>query len=483
MRTSNHRLAAAIAIALLCTGSFTVNGAQMPLPLLTSGALLAGIQQDEDDEFDETDETDETEETDETDEVDELEAGDESLEGDALEEDVESLEDDALEEDPDSAEFDALEEDEAAFLFDDYEEWAPEIDENEEDDAIEIDDDAYAEDWVWAVESVIGAGGVVEDSRIGDDEDEVGVGEMLQLSGGQRQKVLASMPPRSAPNQPRPQTPAGGDDDDIPYAFGGRPVAARAVPWQAQIFNPGAAQAANDRRPVWQRQHVCGGALIAEDWILTAAHCIDQQKVNLGFKVRLGSQDLSQGDGLVYRIDRIVRHSQYDANSRDRTRPPNMYANDIALVRIVDDGPVQRRNPAFIRPIPLNRRAIAEGTPVSVTGWGATSDGAGGSASAVIVRVDLRAMDTATCSRRPSRTGKVHEKVFCAASPSQSTCRGDSGGPVLPTNGPAVLAGLVSWGSQSCGASDKPGVFTRVDQFLPWVESAMRLPPPRNSLP
>lgn len=451
MKTNQSRLA--LAIILLCSVPYAVQSA--PLPAWTGGALIAGMQNDEGDEFED---------------------------------------DEAFEEDEGFAEDDeeAFSEEEEAFLFGDESEWAFDIDESDEDDAIDIDDETYGEDWVWAVDSVsgYGNGGVVEDFGIGDDEDSVGVGEMLQLRGGQRREIAAAMSRDPAQltgssqgSTSAPPRSANPDDDDIPYAFGGRSVSAKAVPWQAQIFNPGAAAAPNDRRPIWQRQHFCGGALIAEDWILTAAHCIDQQKVNLGFKVRLGSQDLSQGDGLVYRIDRIVRHSQYDANSNDRTRPPNMYGNDIALVRIVDDGPVQRRNPAFIRPIPLNRQPIADGTPVSVTGWGARSDAEADSASAVIIRVDLRAMDTATCSRRPSRAGKVDDRVFCASSPSDATCRGDSGGPVVPTNGAPVLAGLVSWGSKSCARSDKPGVYTRIDQFIPWIDAAMRLPPPRNSLP
>ncbi len=112
-------------------------------------------------------------------------------------------------------------------------------------------------------------------------------------------------------------------------------------------------------------------------------------------------------------------------------------------------------------------------------GAGATNEG-----SALILRVDLRLMDQKTCASRPRRGGgKVHPKVFCAASPTQSTCSGDSGGPVVPTNGPPVLAGLVSWGSTRCGGDGLPALYTRVDQYLGWIEQAMRLPATRNSLP
>ena len=94
-----------------------------------------------------------------------------------------------------------------------------------------------------------------------------------------------------------------------------------------------------------------------------------QQLVDLGFKVRLGAHDISKGDGVTYTIDRIVRHSQYNAASNDVNHPPNMYANDIALIRIVPDANTPRIDPTRIRQIPINHRPLAAGVPVSATGW------------------------------------------------------------------------------------------------------------------
>ena len=406
--------------------------------------------------------------------------------------------------------------DEPWAVYDDEEEWAPEIEDTARDDAIPVDTATYAEGWVFAVPQPTVGRGSGRDAETSDAEGPM-PGRLGELRGGKRSEFFnvdeartRELPPLSRRDTPQParggrlirgtearvredgglardaarrSAPSNDDDVDVPFAFGGLPVAGLDVPWQAQIFNPGAAALPGDTRPAWQRQHWCGGALIDEHWVLTAAHCIDQQKVDLGFKVRLGSQNLSEGDGLVYRIERIVRHSQYDAHSTDLTRPPNMYANDIALVRIADDGPPQRRDPQRIRPIPLSRAPMEEGLPVTVTGWGAVNEASSGIASAVLLRVDLRAMDTATCEKRPKRAGKVHDRVFCAASPTQATCRGDSGGPVVPTNGTPVLAGLVSWGSSTCRGHDRPGVYTRIDKYLDWIDAALRLPPQQNRLP
>lgn len=399
-------------------------------------------------------------------------------EEDFAEDDEAAADEDAADEETDNAGDDGTDasadgEEEVEYV-EDYEDdsWAPDLgEETEEDDAIAFDE-RYDDDFVFEVEAVAGADGVVEDTGQRDSSDGFSAGQILTLSAGSSSAGRGS----SSGSQP-----AG---KDVPYAFGGRPVAASAVPWQAQIFNPGRAPNPQSPYPEWMRQHYCGGVLIADDWVLTAAHCIDQAKVALGFKVRLGAQDISAGDGIVYRIERIVRHSQYDAGSDDLKRPPNMYANDIALVRIAPEGTAQRRDPQLIRPIPLNRSPLPDGAPVTATGWGAVGEGTEKANSAVILRVDLRLMGQSTCESRPGRGGgKVHPKVFCAASPTQSTCGGDSGGPVVLTNGAAVLAGLVSWGSDRCGGDGRPSVYTRVDQYLGWIEEAMRLPPTRNSLP
>ena len=396
---------------------------------------------------------------------------------DAFEDDTAFEEDEAFEDDEpladDDEDADATDDEGMAFV-EDYEDdsWAPELAEDESDDAIPFDD-RYGDDASFDVEAVAGPDGVVEDTGQRDGEDGVSAGQMLSLSLG-----------GGASSGGRPSAGSSAPGRDVPYAFGGRPVAASAVPWQAQIFNPNRAPNPQAPYPEWVRQHYCGGVLIADDWVLTAAHCIDQAKVALGFKVRLGAQDISAGDGIVYRIERIVRHSQYDAGSQDLARPPNMYANDIALMKIAPDGTPQRRDPALIRPIPLNRTPLTDGDPVSATGWGAVGQGNANINSAVLLRVDLRLMGQRTCESRPDRGGgKVHPKVFCAANPKQSTCGGDSGGPVVRTNGTAVLAGLVSWGSSRCGGDGRPSVYTRIDQYIDWIDQAMRLPPTRNSLP
>jgi secreted trypsin-like serine protease len=235
------------------------------------------------------------------------------------------------------------------------------------------------------------------------------------------------------------------------------------APWQVQIysnFKDWTPEELKTWQP-WERAHHCGGSLIADNWVLTAAHCVNQQQVARDYRVRLGTENISDGTGITYRIDRIVQHPQYD---------PDLHLNDIELVHFVADDQTKREH--AVRPISTIRlygskasdKPIGLGEPVTVVGWGQVDEQQKEHYSPVLMVGD---MPTVACKEPPS-----NKAWLCAGEAGTDACKGDSGGPLILTYGEPVLVGIVSWG-KGCGRPGEPGYYVRVDRYRNWITRAM----------
>uniref|UniRef100_I3N156 Transmembrane serine protease 9 n=1 Tax=Ictidomys tridecemlineatus TaxID=43179 RepID=I3N156_ICTTR len=255
-----------------------------------------------------------------------------------------------------------------------------------------------------------------------------------------------TLPPDTPESTTRSQLPGCGLSPARALAriVGGSAAGRGEWPWQVSLW-------------LRRREHRCGAVLVAERWLLSAAHCFDVYGDPKQWAAFLGTPFLSGAEGQLERVARIYKHPFYNRYTLDY---------DVALLELA--GPVRRSH--LVRPICLPEPAPrpSEGTHCVITGWGSVREG--GSMARQLQKAAVRLLSEQTCRR--FYPVQISSRMLCAGFPQGGvdSCSGDAGGPLAcrEPSGRWVLTGVTSWG-YGCGRPHFPGVYTRVAAVRGWI--------------
>ncbi|XP_058120815.1 brachyurin-like [Anopheles ziemanni] len=211
---------------------------------------------------------------------------------------------------------------------------------------------------------------------------------------------------------------------------------------------------------------LCGGSVLTNNYILTAAHCVVSGATTLatGGTAIMGAHNRNVQEPTQQRIrfstSGIIRHPQYT---------PTNIRNDVAVVRL--DSPITFN--ARVQPVRLPGRSDTRqfgGVMGTVSGFGRTSD-ATQATSAVVRYTTNPVMTNADCIARWNTALIQPQNVCMSGDNGRSACNGDSGGPLAVQDGGSLQIGIVSFGSAAGCSIGMPSVYARVSFFLGWIEA------------
>lgn len=231
-------------------------------------------------------------------------------------------------------------------------------------------------------------------------------------------------------------------------------------------------------------EHRCGGSIISNRWIVTAAHCTYGNFSDPSESVVFVGAHHIKNDGQLHHLDRIINHPSY------RTGPSR---NDISLIQTIERIQFNR----LVHKIAMKRSFVEVDVPVITSGWGRNISAVSKEFVAsfgfhlksfffhfyvqtnqagyieYLQFLHLKTITKEKCIKDSitSIQNLIYDGLVCAAVDNSALCFGDSGGP-LASNG--RLVGVVAW-SNMCGKG-MPNGFTRISPFVDWIRNETGIP-------
>jgi secreted trypsin-like serine protease len=278
-------------------------------------------------------------------------------------------------------------------------------------------------------------------------------------------RIPSSDPPNNAlqrqlapPQSNEPANPdAAGADEGPQRDAGVATPSGTTFPWTAAI----------SEGPNLDQDFVCAGALIAPNWILTAAHCTynaARRWPNDSSAFAFTDVTNLSAPRRRFAIEQIVQHPQYD---------PRTLRNDLALLRI------DAKGDAASAPISINGPPISEvtGEVISILGWGITTSNYDRHHRENLQIIQAAILDNGVCFSNENYPGLRNTGVFCAKSLLRyhDVCFRFGGSPltVYDVKGRLYLAGIVSWSATCAQENRKPNIYLDVQAYVPWIKSVI----------
>jgi secreted trypsin-like serine protease len=227
-------------------------------------------------------------------------------------------------------------------------------------------------------------------------------------------------------------------------------------PWQVALLDA----TIFDKSHSNAKAQFCGGAVIAPNWVVTAAHCVDGNTKPSDICVLTGTANLLQGGKRIgVAKDGIIVHEHW--------KTPTKHDNDIALIHV----------DSSLLGTPIVGWGLhddeSESRSVTITGWGSTTWQKPPIKTNVLQAVTLPIVSHTRCNKAVSWNSAITDTMICIGDYEHGvgdSCRGDSGGPATSqVSSVTKLIGIVSWGPDQCGIPLLPSIYTRISQYGEWV--------------